>query len=212
MKIYIIRHGQTDWNVTRQLQGATDIPLNEKGVALARMTAEGLADISFDCVFTSPLMRAKETARIIMGERRIPLIEEERIKEISFGIYEGLSCSKEHDTVPDPEFMNFFLHPELYVPPKGGETIDSLCERTTDFLRELIQNPDNQDKTILISTHGAAAKGLLSSLIITDKKDFWNGGVHKNCGVSLITVKDGVPALEWEDRVFYQEMESTSYF
>ena len=212
MKIYIIRHGETDWNVTRQLQGATDIPLNEKGVALAQVTAEGLADIPFDCVFTSPLMRAKETARIIIGERQIPLIEEERIKEISFGIYEGLSCSKEHYTVPDPDFMNFFRQPDKYIPPEGAETIDSLCERTTAFLRELAENKDYEDKTILISTHGAATKGLLSSLTITDKKDFWNGGVHKNCGVSLISVKDGVLTLEWENRIFYEEQESKSYF
>lgn len=212
MKIYIIRHGETDWNVTRQLQGATDIPLNEKGVALAKVTAEGLADIPFDCVFTSPLMRAKETARIIIGERQIPLIEEERIKEISFGIYEGLSCSKEHYTVPDPDFMNFFRQPDKYIPPEGAETIDSLCERTTAFLRELAENKDYEDKTILISTHGAATKGLLSSLTITDKKDFWNGGVHKNCGVSLISVKDGVLTLEWENRIFYEEQESKSYF
>lgn len=212
MKIYIIRHGETDWNVTRQLQGATDIPLNEKGVALAQVTAEGLADIPFDCVFTSPLMRAKETAKIIMRERQIPLIEEERIKEISFGIYEGLSCSKEHYTVPDPDFMNFFRHPEKYIPPEGAETIDSLCERTTAFLREIAENKDYENKTILISTHGAATKGLLSSLTITDKKDFWNGGVHKNCGVSLISVKDGVLTLEWENRIFYEEQESKSYF
>ena len=84
--------------------------------------------------------------------------------------------------------------------------------RTTDFLTELIRNPDMQDKTVLLSGHGAVVKGLLSSLTITDMKDFWKGGVHKNCGVSMIEVKNGEARLLQENVIYYDENRSTNYF
>ncbi len=211
MKIYIIRHGETDWNVTRKLQGATDIPLNQKGILLAEVTAKAISDIPFDVIFTSPLSRAKKTAEIIRGNRPIPIVEEPRLKEISFGIYEGLSCSKEHYEIPDPEFMSFFLHPESYIPPENAESIEALCERTTDFLMELAGKAEYRDKTILLSTHGAATKGLLSSLTIDNIRDFWNGGVHKNCGISLLEEQDGKLSLVWENKIFYKETDTRGY-
>ena len=99
------------------------------------------------------------------GDLRIPIIEYERLKEISFGPYEGLCCGKEGYSIPDPEFVNLFQNPAHYNPPEGGESIAQLCVRTTDFLTELIENPDNREKTILLSGHGACVKGLLSSLL-----------------------------------------------
>ena len=75
MKLYIVRHGETDWNKARKIQGRSDIPLNEFGRHLARETAKGLADVHFDLCFTSPLSRAKETAQIILDGRDVPIIE-----------------------------------------------------------------------------------------------------------------------------------------
>ena len=69
MDIYLIRHGETDYNKKKRLQGVTDIPLNAQGIALAEKTAAGLRDISFDRIYTSPLIRARRTAEIIRGNR-----------------------------------------------------------------------------------------------------------------------------------------------
>lgn len=212
MKIYLIRHGETDWNLEQRLQGATDIPLNENGLELARETAQGLKEVPFDLIYTSPLKRAKQTAEILRGERDIPLIEEPRIREICFGIYEGYCCSRDHYTIPDPAFMNFFVDPCNYIPPEGGESIEQLCRRTTDFLHEVAYNADYADKTILVSSHGAAVKGLLSSLTVTDRKDFWNGGVHKNCGVTILDVEGGRITIERENVIYYDESRSHNYF
>ena len=79
MRIYLIRHGETDQNKVKCLQGRTDIELNEYGRELAYKTAEGLKEIKFDMIFTSPLKRARETAEIIRGNRNIPILIEERI-------------------------------------------------------------------------------------------------------------------------------------
>lgn len=85
MKLYVIRHGQTDWNRARRLQGRSDIPLNEWGRKVAELTREGLKDVKFDVAFTSPLCRAKETAKIILKGRDLPIIEEPRMIEVNFG-------------------------------------------------------------------------------------------------------------------------------
>lgn len=205
MVIYLIRHGETEWNTKRLLQGTTNIPLNQNGIQVAHLTAEGLKDVPFDMIYTSPLQRARKTAEIIRGDRQIPLYEEERLKEISFGPFEGLCCSEEGYNIPDPQFVNFFRNPGAYAPPEGGESILHLCERTGEFLMELVNRPDYQNKTILISAHGAVVKALLHSATNGKLQDFWNGGVHKNCGVSILDVKDGVITLRQENVLYYDE-------
>ena len=205
MKIYIIRHGETEWNNLRKLQGRSDTELNEVGIRLAEITAEALKDISFNIAYTSPLKRAYKTAEIIVGDRDIPLIPDERIQEVSFGAYEGLGCSKDNYEIPDPEFEYFFQAPEKYVAKNGAESIEDLCKRTTEFLREITSNPELEDKTVLIATHGAALKGLLSSVGNKEKKDFWGMGVHRNCAVTELESHQGEITLIEENRIYYPE-------
>lgn len=203
MKIYIMRHGETDWNIIKRLQGRSDIPLNDEGRRLARITSEALADVPFTRIYTSPLLRAKETAMIIKGNRDIPVIEEERIQEISFGVYEGFICAEDNYTIPDPDFIKFFKQPEKYVAPEGAEEIETLCKRTTDFLQELVHTTAYQNEIILLSTHGAALRGLLSSVNMDGVAEFWKGGVHKNCAVTILEVIDGKINLLEEGKIFY---------
>jgi len=199
----MIRHGETEWNVKRRFQGRSDIPLNDEGRRLAHVTAEAMADIPFTRVYTSPLKRAYETAMIIKGGRDIPVIEEARIIEIGFGVYEGLCCAKEGYNIPDPSFMNFFEQPEAYEPPEGAESIEELRARTADFLNEITHNKDMENETILISTHGAALRGLLSNINHIEICDFWGGGVHKNCAVTIVDVKNGRASIVEEGKTFY---------
>lgn len=203
MKLYMIRHGETDWNIKRRFQGRSDIPLNEEGRRLARITSEALREIPFTRIYTSPLKRAYETAMIIKGDRDIPVVEEPRIIEISFGEYEGLCCSKENYNIPDPDFMNFFDKPEVYKPPRGAESIEQLKARTADFLQEIVHNKTMENDTILVSTHGAALRGILSNLNNMRIEDFWKGGVHKNCAVTIIEVKDGQAFIIEEGKTYY---------
>jgi probable phosphoglycerate mutase len=207
MKLYLIRHGETDWNIVKRLQGATDIPLNENGEALARETAEGLKEIPFDMVFTSPLKRAYRTAEIVKGNREIPLIIEERIREICFGDYEGLVSKSEGYSIPDPDFKFFFTKTDCYKTPPNGEPIESLLERTNEFLEELKKREDLKDKTILVSTHGAAVRALLSNIEHCDIAHFWGKGVHKNCGVSCVELVDDEYQILWENKIFYVKSE-----
>lgn len=203
MRLYIIRHGETDWNVQRRFQGRSDIPLNEEGRRLARITSEALRDVPFARIYTSPLKRAYETAMLVKGDRDIPVMIEPRIIEIGFGEYEGLCCGKDNYNIPDPAFMNFFEKPEAYKPPRGAEGIDELRARTADFLQEIVHNKDMENDIILVSTHGAALRGLLSNINHIGIEEFWKGGVHKNCAVTIVDVKDGQMVIVEEGKTYY---------
>lgn len=204
MNLYLIRHGETDYNKAKRIQGHCDIALNDYGRELARVTAAGLADIPFDIIFTSPLVRASETARIIAGDRNIPIVEDIRIQEIGFGEYEGLCSGKQGYNIPDNKaFWNFFFDTENYQVPPGGESFEEVIQRTGEFLTEIINNEEYQDKTILISTHGCALKAILANVNHTSIKDFWGEGVHKNCGVTHLTVRDGKMETVEEGKIYY---------
>lgn len=210
MTIYMIRHGETDLNKVHKLQGHSDIELNDYGRELAKITGQALKNVRFDYAFTSPLSRAKETAKILLKNNqtksikdyKLDLIIDERIKEISFGEFEGLSYSDKNFTIPDKTFLNFFLKPEDYNVPKDGESFEEVIKRTGDFWEELINNEKYADKTVLVSTHGCAIKAILANIRNTEIKEFWGKGVHKNCAVTILKINDGEIDID-EGNIYY---------
>lgn len=198
MKLYLVRHGETSWNKEGKLQGRTDIGLNEEGRKVAEWTSEGLKDVKFDIAFTSPLKRARQTAELILKDRQIPIIDDNRLIEFSFGTYEG-----SYKTTWDDNMKNFFRRIEDYVPTQGGEFVEDVLKRVEEFLEELIQTQEYKDSTILISTHGAALSAILTIIKKNPVEKFWDGGLHKNCGISIIEINNGISKIEQEAIVFY---------
>ena len=204
MKMYIIRHGQTPWNARKCLQGRSDVDLNENGIYLAELTGKALRDVTIDMAFTSPLIRAKHTAQCILAGREVPIIEDERLIEISFGIYEGCCYAEENRQVPQQWIENFFHAPQDYVAAPGGESLDDVEKRTRNFMGDICSRKELQDKTILVSTHGCALRGLLNSIRESNREDYWHGGVSKNCAVSIVTCNRGEkPVLVEENHIYY---------
>ena len=204
MKMYIIRHGQTPWNARKCLQGRSDVELNENGIRLAETTGAALRDVPFAMAFTSPLMRAKHTAQCILAGREVPIVEDARLIEISFGIYEGCCYAEENRQVPQQWIENFFHAPQDYVAAPGGESLDDVEKRTRDFMEDICSRKELQDKTVLISTHGCALRGLLNSIRESTREDYWHGGVSKNCAVSIVTCNRGEkPVLVEENHIYY---------
>lgn len=202
MRLYIIRHGETEWNKVKRLQGQTDIPLAEEGIRLARETGKGMREEPIDLVISSPLTRAVQTAELLTEGRKIPILTDDRIIEISFGEWEG-QCILESDVLPSDFRRLFYEEPLNCMCPPGGETFDEVRKRTGDFYRSLCENPEYKDKNILISTHGAASRCLLTQFY-EDKDDIWRGGVPKNCAVTVVDVAGGIGTVVEKDRLYYE--------
>lgn len=176
--LYIIRHGKTDWNERHKIQGRTDIPLNDEGRAMAEEAREEYKDVNFDVVFCSPLVRAKETAEILLKGRNLPINIDDRLMEMSFGEYEGIENSFD---IPDCPINVLFFHPEEYTTPvKGAESIDDLIARTGDFLREKVEPELEKGKDVLIVGHGAMNSSIVSQVWNLPREKFWSAGIP-NC-------------------------------
>ena len=176
--LYIIRHGKTDWNNRHKLQGRTDIPLNEEGRRMAETARDEYRDVHFDICFCSPLIRARETAEILLKGRNIPILTDERLVEMSFGSYEGQENSFQ---IPNCPINELFFHPENYTaPPGGAESLDALYARTGAFLRERVDPLLNEGKDVLIVGHGAMNSCIICQIRQLPRSQFWNAGIE-NC-------------------------------
>ena len=179
--LYIMRHGKTDWNEQRKLQGQTDVPLNEEGREMALAAGREYAGIHLDVCYCSPLVRAKETAELFFKERKedIPVIFDHRLKEMGFGVYEGVA---ESFGILDCPVNVFFKHPEEYtVPVDGGESMDELFERTGEFLKERVYPDLEAGKDVLIIGHGAMNSSIICQVKFnSDRSRFWEEGIP-NC-------------------------------
>lgn len=205
MKLYIVRHGETEWNKERKLQGQSDIALNEYGRTLAQKTAEALLDVPFDIVFSSPLSRAYETAQILVGKRDIRIVKDDNLMEISFGVDEGVPSDKLGEN-----FSNFFFAPEKYVPSEGGETYEELCRRAETFLKEQIYPLRSTGKNVLVVAHGAMNKALMLNLKHIEIADFWKGEFQRNCCVNIYELTEDTLTVIEEAKIYY-EGETTNY-
>ena len=202
MEIYIVRHGETVWNEKKLLQGRTDIELNESGRKLARITGENLAGTHFDVVYSSPLKRAYETAQLIDGNRDIPIIKNDLIKEMCFGDWEGQNMS---ELLKDDgqDFKYFFKQPQLYKPTSHGESFEELCRRAAKFMTEYIEPLESKYSRVMIVAHGAINKAMMMHVKKHDMADFWTGGLQQNCNVIILNFSDGHYDIIDETRIFY---------
>ena len=167
--IYIVRHGQTNWNLLGKNQGQTDIPLNEVGKSQALELKEKLKDIKFDVVFSSPLKRAFETAKIIAGDN---VIVDDRLIERGNGILEGKTID-EVNAIIEKEHVDINALDEDRL---GIESIRNLQSRLNDFLDEILDK--YKGKNILIVTHAGA---IINIRHYFEKND--DVSILKNCEV-----------------------------
>ncbi len=175
--LYIMRHGKTDWNLLHKLQGKTDIPLNDMGRQMARDARERYKDIHFDVCFSSPLVRARETAELVLEGRDVPVIIDDRLAEMGFGIYEG---TEEVFEKPECPVRVLFFNPEKYEAVGGAESLESLIKRTSEFLDEVAMPLVNEGKDVLILGHGAMNSAVIGNIRHKELKDFWAEGIE-NC-------------------------------
>ena len=150
MELYITRHGQTNGNVERIMDGSKrDIPLNEKGISQAEITRELLKNIKFDLIICSPLIRTKQTMEII-NINNFPVIYESRVLERDCGEFTG----KSFDSLDRDLYWNYNDATKY----KEAESIKAFFKRIYDYLDYIKE--EYKDKTILIVSHGGVSKAI----------------------------------------------------
>lgn len=135
MRLYIIRHGQTDWNIEKKIQGRQDIPLNERGRYQADCLSKAMKNRPVTAVFSSPQIRAMETAEAVAASSGAPVIPVKNLMEINYGSWEGKTeeeLLKEDRTL----YEAWWSHPAETAPPEG-ESISQVNERCRQAWKEI---------------------------------------------------------------------------
>ena len=159
MRLYFARHGETDWNVKRLIQGTTDTELNENGRRQARELAEKLKDSGIRRVYTSPLKRANETGRIVAEELGVPCFVKAGLEELDLGEWEG--CNWDEVKAKWPDEFEKRQADIANVPPPNGETYLQLAARVVNAVKKILAETDGD--TLMVS-HGGAIQITLGAV------------------------------------------------
>ncbi len=180
-KIYLTRHGQTEWNVEGRLQGHLNSDLTETGLKHAKQLSERLENVNFDAIYSSPSGRAFQTAGLLNTKNQ-NIIQSEDLMEMSFGTWEGELMKYIEST--EPEALNHLFNDATAYASETGEDFYSLFERVQKFMTELMKT--HQGESVLIVSHGITSKAILTYMEGRDLNTFWEGPFIQGCSLSLI--------------------------
>ena len=184
----MIRHGETALNVKGCYYGRTDAVLSEKGISQARYLKEILKEISFDYIVASPLVRAYNTAQIVMEEREQEIFGDRRLMEQDFGIFEGMTYKEIQNTYPK-ELDAWNEEFSTYRIPKG-ESFADVRSRAEDFLRDIPSGRESKGEKMLIVAHKGTLGHLLAAMLKLPLDGYWNFVFEQGC-YSVVDLEDG---------------------
>lgn len=182
--LYIVRHGETEWNAAERIQGRLDSRLTEKGRSYAKMLGERLKRTDFTRIIASPSQRTLETAQLLKGERDISVTQDERIMEMAMGPWQGMTMAEIRLQYPN-EYDWFMSRPELFQ-MAGAETFFEMKERAEDFLTEM--KSGTLSGNVLIVTHGLLIKSLFAIFKGIAIKDIWKEQTVEGTSLSIIKI------------------------
>jgi probable phosphoglycerate mutase len=184
-KLYITRHGQTEWNLEGRMQGQKDSKLTALGEQQGEWLGERLNNDEIDIIISSSSGRAVRTAEIIRGKRNIEIIPNDNLREIHLGQWEG-QLHKDIEKYWLEEHRNFWKFPHLYK-PLGGETFLQVLDRVSNEVEKIISKYEG--KNVLIVTHAVVLKALITYLENKNLEDFWSGAfMHSTC-LNIVEIK-----------------------
>lgn len=185
--LILVRHGETDWNKELRWQGHHDIPLNQTGLAQAEAVGGYLASDRFHAVYASDLSRAQATAEAICRHHPAREIKTDaRIRELSFGAWDGLSA-QEIDARHGPGTFAAYFADRLHRVPPGGEEVQHLFERVSLFIDDIIES--HVGESVVIVAHGGSLRAIIS-ILLTGGVAAWQHIELGNCSVTRIVGKE----------------------
>ncbi|MDD9986380.1 MAG: histidine phosphatase family protein [Spirochaetaceae bacterium] len=185
---FLVRHGETDWNVEGRAQGQMHVPLNKKGLAQAEAIATRLQPMRFAAVYASDLRRVTQTAEPIMRGRDVPLVTLPALRERGFGEWEGLIFTEME--ARDPErYASLFSGDDTSATP-GGESERQLYERVAAGVHDLLERHGSDDGDLLVVAHGGSLSAAVVRLLELPSRSIERFSFD-NCGLSIVTVHEG---------------------
>ncbi|MDF2839341.1 MAG: pspA [Clostridia bacterium] len=166
--LYLVRHGETEWNASSKVQGNIDTELNEKGLLQAELVAARLAEENIDALYTSSLKRARATAQKISEHTKIEVKELHEFREICLGPWEGLTLNEINERYSE-HYRIYRESPSDFNMP-GAETFLEVTERFCNAINNVIAQ--NTGKKIVIVSHGAAIKAAIISVLGIDMRHY----------------------------------------
>ncbi|QHI70412.1 histidine phosphatase family protein [Tichowtungia aerotolerans] len=186
--IYLIRHGQTEWNVERRMQGRADSPLTLQGVEAAERLAPKIPPVS--AVYSSPSGRTMQTARILFGSREV-VVCDDRLLEINLGDWEG-RLQADLDLEDPEQHPNFWKAPHLFK-KEGAETFSDVAGRAAGFLDEISGRHAGQ--SVAVVSHTTVIRSMLFSVEPRDLSGFWRPPAVYPASISEVVIVDGVSRI-----------------
>ena len=190
VKLILVRHALTVDNQKSRLSGHIDSSISEEGKEQIDKITNYLKDFDIDKIYTTTSSRTKDTVKKLSELKSIEIIEKESLKEISFGDFEGLTFDEIKDKYPK-EFQDMIEKGYEYKYPNGESVIDSY-NRVCIELDNIISN--NDDRTILICSHGGTIRNIITYLISNSYKYHWNFKID-NGSVTILEVQDGFTVI-----------------
>ncbi len=179
LRILLVRHGETDWNRERRIMGMEAVPINANGQRQAWEMQKSLGVLPLDGVFTSPMLRARQTAEVLCAERDLSPQEDQRLQEIHYGDWVGKTFEEVRAL---PGYSPYYSRPSTPVSP-GGESLLEVRDRAMGFLNELKKR--GQAETLLVVSHADWIKILLMEILQIPFENIWKFRVD-NVSVSLL--------------------------
>lgn len=199
MKLYLTRHGETDWNLQNRIQGQTDTLLNENGRGQAKELANRLkAGYGIRTIYTSRQKRAQETAEVIGQTIHVTPIVKEGLEEISLGKWEGYTWHQVREQFPE-EYQAWYENRRYQVPPEGEsyqQLLDRLLPALSDIFEENVEN-------VLVVAHSAVIMTLMSDIYNTPFEEMAKN--YKTGNTGIVEIDPGLFRNRYENTIIKEK-------
>jgi Fructose-2,6-bisphosphatase len=191
VKLFLIRHGQTEGNVRGQYQGSLDVDMTEEGILQAKSAKQYLSKVNFSNIYSSPMKRAINTANIIAQDTGHEVRIMNDLRELDFGKWEGLKFD-EINAMYKKDYQGWLDDPYNH-PPSGGESFTELIARADKEIKKIVEeNPDGS--SVAIVSHGAVILALIVNWLNIPSSR-WRSLIQRQAAINIVVLDNGFPYI-----------------
>ena len=208
LRLLLVRHGETDWNASGRYQGQMDVPLNAAGHEQADILARRLAAYPISAIYTSDLARAWQTAQVIGKVCALEVHPEPRLRELSFGEWQGLTYQQIGQR--DPDGLARWSSDRVNLSPPGGEGLGEMATRVQDFLSQI--RSEHQEGTVALVSHGGTIRIVLCVLLGLPLASYWQFEVDNTAIAEIEWRSLGPVVVRWNDAHHLKDLHRQDVF